>query len=104
MELEDKYGIIDIHAYDEGAFRISCVKGYLDVAKWLVDLGLGSKYGKINIHSDNDYIFRNISKENNLHKIKWIIDLCIYLDDPIDAELVSKMLKLEPAPPIYIEK
>ena len=48
----EKYKNIDIHSYDEYAFRLSCENGHIEVAKWLWSLNQN-----IDIHSYDEYAF-----------------------------------------------
>lgn len=83
---------IDIHIYCEYAFRKCCKKGYLEMAKWLIDLGensrIGSKFGskldskldrkngnKIRIHACNHYAFKKCCRYGHLDVAKWLIEL-----------------------------
>ncbi len=52
------------------AFRLSCYKGYIDMAKWLYGLD-----GKINIHVDNDYAFFQSCYSGKLEVVKWLYGL-----------------------------
>ena len=54
-----KKGNIDIHAYNEFAFRWTCEHGHLEVAKWLLNISLNNtKLGIINIHAEDEDAFR----------------------------------------------
>lgn len=61
-------GDVDIHTRDELAFISSCRRGYLDIAKWLYQLG-------VDIHAQNDRAFRVACSEDNLNVAKWLYQL-----------------------------
>ena len=48
---------INIHLYNEAAFKWSCHYGHLEVTKWLINLGKLSN-NPINIHEGDECSFR----------------------------------------------
>ena len=66
---------INIHAYNDVAFRGSCENGHHDIAQWLIELGLKPEFGMVNIHADNECAFQ-WSRLNGHHAIaQWLIKL-----------------------------
>ena len=49
---------INIHYNREHPFQLSCRSGYLDIAKWLIDLSSKPGSTLINIHTDDEYAFK----------------------------------------------
>ncbi len=78
---------INIHAWDEWAFRLSCSRGYLEVAKWLWSLDQN-----INIYANNDFIFRFSCEYGYLEEAKWLCTICdnYYLEH--DVNDVNKII------------
>src|SRR5436189_115804 len=60
---------INIHAYNDYAFRGSCQNGYLHVTQWLINT-----YNDINIHADNEYGFKSSCFGGHLHVAQWLTD------------------------------
>ena len=60
---------------DEYAFLWSCENGHLEVAKWLVDLGMQKNFTPIDIHADDECAFRYSCKNGHLEVAKWLVDL-----------------------------
>jgi hypothetical protein len=80
---------IDIHDYNECAFRVSCNNGHLDVAKWL--LSLESVHGKIDIHAINDCTLRWSCCSNRLDVVKWLLSLDKFNNDLVDHYLPGQL-------------
>lgn len=59
----------------EFAFRHSCSKGYLEIAKWLIDLSLQKNFTQINIHKFDESAFRYSCVRGHLEVAKWLVDL-----------------------------
>ena len=67
--LNSNFGI-DIHVYNENAFRLSCEKGHLKTAQWLWQLDQN-----INIHANKDEAFRYACMYGHLEMAKWLLQL-----------------------------
>lgn len=70
-----KFTPIDIHAYSEYAFQLSCGEGHLEIAKWLIDVvdkGIQKNFMPINIHADDEYAFRVSCGNGHLEIAKWL--------------------------------
>ena len=52
------------------AFQYSCKNNKLEIAKWLVYLGMQKNFTPINIHVDNDDVFRWARKHEQLEIIE----------------------------------
>ena len=72
--LVSKYNI-DIHANKEEALRSSCAGGYIDVAKWLINLSMQPGFTLIDIHANREEAFRWSCVNNHLDMAKWLIEL-----------------------------
>lgn len=70
--LINKFNDIDIHTRNEHAFQLSCKNGYLEVAKWLIDLGMQKNFTPIDIHADDDLAFQWSCERNHLEVAKWL--------------------------------
>ena len=57
---------VNIHAYDESAFRWTCRNGQLEVAKWLLTQG-------VHIHADDEGAFRYACYNGYLEVAKWLV-------------------------------
>jgi hypothetical protein len=55
---------------NETAFGLACQKGYLEIAKWLLELK-----PTIDISAQNNYAFRFACKYRQLHVAKWLIEI-----------------------------
>ncbi len=55
-------------------FTNVCAHGYLDIVKYLIELG-EQKYGKINIHYSNEEPFINACREGHYDIVKYLIEL-----------------------------
>jgi hypothetical protein len=86
-------GFLDIHAYDEFAFKYSCRRGHLDIAKWLISKGEEIN-NPINIHIDDEYAFRYSCRGGHLYIAKWLISKGEDLNSPIDR-LFTQMMTLQ---------
>ena len=71
-----KFIDIDIHAYDEHAFRWSCHNGHLHISQWLIKLSLitSANKKKINIHAGSERAFRCSCENGHLHIAQWLIE------------------------------
>jgi len=67
--LYEKYNV-DVHENNEEVFRVSCMNGHLEVAKWLYGLD-----GKINIHYNNEEAFIDGCYSGDLEVVKWLYGL-----------------------------
>ena len=63
---------VNIHAYDESAFRWTCRNGQLEVAKWLLTQG-------IDIHADNEVAFRYACYNGHLEVAKWLLTQGVHI-------------------------
>lgn len=63
---------LDVHAYNEKAFRTACVNGNFEVIKLLLDLE-GDR--RINVHADNEGAFRWACCNGHLEIVKLLLDL-----------------------------
>ena len=77
---------INIHAWDEAAFKRSCKFGHLEVAKWLIELGELS-HDPVNIHADYEYAFRQSCHNDHLEVAKWLVELGELSRDPINIHV-----------------
>lgn len=68
--------IIDYHD-----FGTSCLKGYLELAQWLLHSAIKRP---INIHKDDDYIFRYSCEAGQLEIVKWLIHYSVSINSPIN--------------------
>ncbi len=68
--LIDTFDNINVHSYDDFAFKWSCVYGNLDTSKWLIDT-----FDNINVHDDNDFTFTYICENGHLETLKWLCDI-----------------------------
>ena len=66
---------IDIHAYNDYAFRLSCENGHLELAQWLIQLGESSGYTKIDIHASNKDAFRSSCYHGHIEVAQWLVQL-----------------------------
>ena len=64
-------GKINIYAYNNKPFRISCSYGKLNVAKWLYNLK------KINLNKHNKYLFNQVCENNHFGVAKCLYKLGI---------------------------
>jgi hypothetical protein len=62
-------GDIDIHSNNEECFRISCEKGYLELAQWLYSLG------NVDINILNNYAFTKSCKNGHINVAKWLYSI-----------------------------
>src|SRR6056297_1461905 len=70
----DHSNVIDIHYNDEEAFRLSCLYGHIEIAKWLIQLG--HEEGRpIDIHARYESAFCFSCGNGNLEVAKWLIQL-----------------------------
>jgi Ankyrin repeats (3 copies) len=63
----------NIHILNECTFRMSCEKGHLNVAQWLIDLGKKAT-SPIDIHAGYEYSFKKCCANGHLDVAKWLID------------------------------
>jgi len=75
VEISKENGrIINIHAYDEDAFRSSCENGYIEVAKWLFEIS--KENGEIiNIHANGEYAFIKSCDNGKIEVAKWLFEI-----------------------------
>jgi hypothetical protein len=67
--------IINIHAENEYAFRMSCFKGKIEIAKWLMKIS--KENGEvINIHAENKHAFILSCRYGYIEVAKWLCSLC----------------------------
>jgi hypothetical protein len=59
-------GGVDVHTYQEYAFRKTCGNGHLSVVKWLYG------FGGVNIHLKNDEAFREACHNGHLSMAQWL--------------------------------
>jgi len=65
-------GGVDIHAYNDDAFRHSCIYGHLAVAQWLYGLG------GVDIHAKDDYAFRESCSYGHLAVDQWLCQIRLH--------------------------
>jgi hypothetical protein len=68
ISLEPDHGHIDIHAWDEYAFRHTCENGHLDVVKYLISLE--PDHNRIDIHAYDEYAFEQSNNTIRHHLVK----------------------------------
>ena len=68
---------LNIHAEYDYAFRLACQSGYLDIARWLIDLSKDTETfgGPIDIHacSDDAFLSAYYYYYGHLHIARWLI-------------------------------
>ena len=67
---------IDIHAYDECAFRWSCEKGYLPIVVYLINYA-NLINSPINIHAERESGFRKSCEKGHLSLVEYLINYAI---------------------------
>ena len=94
----NKFNGINIHEEDEHAFRASCGYGQLEIAQWLIDLGMQKNFTPIDIHAKCEVAFQRTWKNirykstfqwsctnGQLEIAKWLVDLSMQKNfTPID--------------------
>lgn len=78
-------------------FKMSCINGNLEVAKWLY----GMNNFLINIHANNDYIFRKSCLGNHINVAKWLLtldhldnfDICYNYNDTFRQACINNNLE-----------
>ena len=68
---------INFHAYDESAFKLSCMTGHLKVANWLWKLCIDHNLGAINVHAGKEDAFIYSCENGYLEVAIWLWQLCI---------------------------
>ena len=66
---------ININASYEGAFRLSCYHGRIQVAQWLVQLGESGEYKRININANYEGAFRSSCYHGRIQVAQWLVQL-----------------------------
>lgn len=79
---------INIRYYWDYAFRLCCVHGHLEMAKWLHQFSL-AKNNLINIHSASEYAFRWSCRNGHLDIAKWLYQLSQTTKEIIDIHINS---------------
>jgi len=80
----------DIHAIaNKKVFRWACKNGYLEVAKWLWQLG-NEISSPINIHAHDEYAFRYACEKGHLEIAQWLHLLGNKLSSPIDIHAYNE--------------
>jgi ankyrin repeat protein len=67
------YSRINIHAYDEYAFRYACRNGHLDIVKFL--LTLEPDHVRIDIHTYDEHAFLYACRNGHLDVVKFLLTL-----------------------------
>lgn len=70
-----EYRNINIHLENESPFRMSCMRGCLEIAKFLYQYGLDSG-NPINIRILNDEAFKQSCENGHIEVAKWLENLC----------------------------
>jgi hypothetical protein len=96
-----KLNDVDIHFNNDAAFRMSCINGHIETAKWLLDISNNKlldksnnklldksnnklldksnnklySLGGVNIHAANDGAFRGSCKVGHIELAKWLYSL-----------------------------
>ena len=55
--------------------NFTCYYGYLDLAKWLIELGSQNDFSLVNIHADREFAFKESCHNGHYNVAKWLIDL-----------------------------
>jgi ankyrin repeat protein len=71
---------------NEYAFQLSCKKGHIEIAKWLVSLG-------INFHANNELAFQVCCEKGHIEIAKWLVELGIDVHTRNDQVVKEDMLK-----------
>jgi hypothetical protein len=77
---------IDIHAYDEVAFRSACFNNHLELAQWLTL----TCCSPINIHVYDESVFRCACYNGHLEVAKWLVDYTNSIHSPIDIHALDE--------------
>ena len=64
---------------NDNAFKFACLFGYLNVAKWLIEIK-----PDIDISSENNYAFRTACYNGNLNLAKWLLEIKPNIDISIE--------------------
>ena len=74
--IKEEKNKINIHIFNEQAFKWSCEKGHIEINRWLIQLGESGDYGKkINIHSNHEHAFRLSCFNGHIEIAQWLIQL-----------------------------
>jgi len=68
------------NANKKGAFRYSCINGYLNLAKWLYELNPNN----LGIHDNNEYTFRHTCSHGKFDVAQWLYEITLSTDNQID--------------------
>lgn len=64
------YPELDVHIYNESAFRLAAANNHLSVVKYLIE-----KYPNINVHAFNDEAFRLASAKSYTEMVEYVASL-----------------------------
>jgi len=67
--------MINIHENDEQVFRESCSGGFVEVAKWLMNISKENDE-LINIHAQDEKAFIDSYYYERIEVVKWLCSLC----------------------------
>ena len=74
---------LDIHTEEDEAFRLACLHGHFDVARWLVDYATSIE-SPVDIHAKEDLAFRSACFYGHIEVARWLVDYATSIESPVD--------------------